>query len=256
MNRTEVLPGVWHLEEDYRVYCTLVQGKTLALLWDTGQGRTDLAAYVAQQVPTPCLVLNSHGHSDHIGGNFRFPQVYAHRADWPLLAAYARLTGRETPVCPLEPGQCFALGGRRAEVISLAGHTKGSVGLLLAGEGLLLAGDGLNQTLLLLGAEAAPLSQLRQTLEAVLRLPFAHYLSAMPPTPCPRPRWRSICITWTSSGWRTLPAQAPTPPGSAGANTGNRAAGRCCSSTGDWQRRGSPYPEKRPHAIRGMGPKA
>ena len=134
MNRTEVLPGVWHLEEDYRVHCTLVQGKTLALLWDTGQGRTDLAAYVAQQVPTPCLVLNSHGHSDHIGGNFRFPQVYAHRADWPLLAAYARLTGRETPVCPLEPGQCFALGGRRAEVISLAGHTKGSVGLLLAGE--------------------------------------------------------------------------------------------------------------------------
>ncbi|MDR3998186.1 MAG: MBL fold metallo-hydrolase, partial [Evtepia sp.] len=155
MNRTEVLPGVWHLEEDYRVYCTLVQGKTLALLWDTGQGRTDLAAYVAQQVPTPCLVLNSHGHSDHIGGNFRFPQVYAHRGDWPLLAAYARLTGRETPVCPLEPGQSFALGGRRAEVISLAGHTKGSVGLLLAGEGLLLAGDGLNQTLLLLGAEAA-----------------------------------------------------------------------------------------------------
>ena len=178
MNRTEVLPGVWHLEEDYRVYCTLVQGKTLALLWDTGQGRTDLAAYVAQQVSTPCLVLNSHGHSDHIGGNFRFPQVYAHRADWPLLAAYARLTGRETPVCPLEPGQSFALGGRRAEVISLAGHTKGSVGLLLAGEGLLLAGDGLNQTLLLLGAEAAPLSQLRQTLEAVLRLPFAHYLSS------------------------------------------------------------------------------
>ena len=45
-------------------------------------------------------------------------------------------------------------------MISLAGHTKGSVGLLLAGEGLLLAGDGLNQTLLLLGAEAAPLSQL------------------------------------------------------------------------------------------------
>ncbi|MFQ8983445.1 MAG: hypothetical protein ACLR6W_04365 [Evtepia sp.] len=81
-------------------------------------------------------MLNSHGHSDHIGGNFRFPQVYAHRGDWPLLAAYARLTGRETPVCPLEPGQSFALGGRRAEVISLAGHTKGSVGLLLAGEGL------------------------------------------------------------------------------------------------------------------------
>ena len=47
-------------------------------------------------------------------------------------------------------------------MISLAGHTKGSVGLLLAGEGFFLAGDGLNQTLLLLGAEAAPLSQLTE----------------------------------------------------------------------------------------------
>ena len=141
MNRREILPGVWHLEEDYRVYCTLVQGAEKALLFDTGQGRRDLAAYVAETVPTPCLVVNSHGHSDHVGGNFRFPLVYAHRADWPLLAAQARMTGRETPVRPLEPGQVFALGGRRARVVSLAGHTRGSVGLLLEGEDLLLAGD-------------------------------------------------------------------------------------------------------------------
>ena len=38
----------------------------------------------------------------------------------------------------------------------------------------------------LLGAEAAPLSQLRQTLEAVLRLPFAHYLSSHAPHPLPK----------------------------------------------------------------------
>ena len=59
MNRREILPGVWHLEEDYRVYCTLVQGAEKALLFDTGQGRRDLAAYVAETVPTPCLVVNS-----------------------------------------------------------------------------------------------------------------------------------------------------------------------------------------------------
>lgn len=186
MNRREILPGVWHLEEDYRVYCTLVQGAEKALLFDTGQGRRDLAAYVAETVPTPCLVVNSHGHSDHVGGNFRFPLVYAHRADWPLLTAQARMTGRETPVRPLEPGQVFALGGRRVRVVSLAGHTRGSVGLLLEGEDLLLAGDGLNQTLLLLGPEAAPLSQLRVTLEATLALPFTQYLSSHAPGPLPR----------------------------------------------------------------------
>ena len=56
MNQTELAPGVWHLEEDYRVYCTLVQGKDLAILWDTGQGKQDLAAYLAERVRTPYLV--------------------------------------------------------------------------------------------------------------------------------------------------------------------------------------------------------
>lgn len=64
---------MWHLEEDYRVYCTLVQGKDLAILWDTGQGKQDLAAYLAERVRTPYLVCNSHGHADHIGGTSAFP---------------------------------------------------------------------------------------------------------------------------------------------------------------------------------------
>ncbi|MFQ8983446.1 MAG: hypothetical protein ACLR6W_04370 [Evtepia sp.] len=74
MNRTEVLPGVWHLEEDYRVYCTLVQGKTLALLWDTGQGRTDLAAYVAQQVPTPAWCSTATATATTLGGTSGSPR--------------------------------------------------------------------------------------------------------------------------------------------------------------------------------------
>ena len=41
------------MEEDYRVYCTLVQGKDLAILWDTGQGKQDLAAYLDERVRTP-----------------------------------------------------------------------------------------------------------------------------------------------------------------------------------------------------------
>ena len=141
---------MWHLEEDYRVYCTLVQGKDLAVLWDTGQGKQDLAAYLAERVRTPYLVCNSHGHADHIGGNFRFSGVYAHPADWPLLEAHARMTGRDWHAAPLEAGMSADLGGRRVKVVSLAGHTRGSVGLLLEDEGLLLAGDGLNPTLLML----------------------------------------------------------------------------------------------------------
>lgn len=183
MNQTELAPGVWHLEEDYRVYCTLVQGKDLAILWDTGQGKRDLAAYLAERVRTPYLVCNSHGHADHIGGNFRFSGVYAHPADWPLLEAHARMTGRDWHAAPLEAGMSADLGGRRVKVVSLAGHTRGSVGLLLEDEGLLLAGDGLNPTLLMLGPEAASFAQLRTTLEAVEQLPFERYLASHAPRP-------------------------------------------------------------------------
>lgn len=119
----------------------------------------------------------------HIGGNFRFPLVYAHPADWPLLAAQARLTGRDWSARPLEPGQRFDLGGREAQVVSLAGHTRGSVGLLLERERLLLAGDALNPTLLMLGPEAGSFSQLRRTLAAAEAMPFDRYLASHTPGP-------------------------------------------------------------------------
>ncbi|MFR1232970.1 MAG: MBL fold metallo-hydrolase [Evtepia gabavorous] len=156
-------------------------------------GKQDLSAWVAAQVSTPCIVCNSHGHSDHIGGNFRFPLVYAHPADWPLLAAQARLTGRDWSARPLEPGQRFDLGGREAQVVSLAGHTRGSVGLLLERERLLLAGDALNPTLLMLGPEAGSFSQLRRTLAAAEAMPFDRYLASHTPGPLRKSRWDSIC---------------------------------------------------------------
>ena len=189
MNVREIAQGVVHFEEDYRVYCTLVRGRDRAVLWDTGQGKLDLRDWMDARVATPYLVMNSHGHADHIGSNRRFDAVYAPPADLPLLEACARLTEGGPPsyeILPLEPGQVYGLGGLTARVVSLAGHTAGSVGLLLEERRLLLAGDGLNPTLLLLGQEAAPLSVLRRTLEAVLDLPFDAYLSGHTPRPIPK----------------------------------------------------------------------
>lgn len=185
MNYKAITPRVWHLEEDYRDYCTLVRGDKLAILWDTGQGKKDLRAFLEETLDTPYIVLNSHGHEDHIGGNHRFERVYANREDWYMLAAHARMTTGESPayeVEDLDPGMVFDLGGLRAQVISLAGHTRGSVGLLLEEEGLLLAGDALNPTLLMLGRESAPVSVLKETLQMVWDLPFDKYLASHYPT--------------------------------------------------------------------------
>ena len=68
-------------------------------------------------------------------------------------------------------------------MVSLAGHTRGSVGLLLERERLLLAGDALNPTLLMLGPEARSFSQLRRTLAAAEAMPFDRYLASHTPGP-------------------------------------------------------------------------
>lgn len=185
MNYKAITSRVWHLEEDYRDYCTLVRGDRLAVLWDTGQGKKDLRAFLEETLDTPYIVLNSHGHDDHIGGNHRFETVYANRADWYMLASHARMTTGEPPaygVEDLNPGMVYDLGGLHARVISLAGHTRGSVGLLLEEEGLLLAGDALNPTLLMLGRESAPVSVLKETLTEVQDLPFDKFLASHYPT--------------------------------------------------------------------------
>ena len=178
MNVYEICPGVLQIEEDYRVYCALVAGKTSAVLWDTGTGRKDLKAFVAQRVETPCAVLNSHGHADHTGGNWHFRAARLAREDWPLLGG--------TPDYELEdlsPGEVFDLGGITAECVCLAGHTRGSRGLFLRERRLLLAGDALDPRLQLLGPEAGDTGMLHETLRGVLALPFDEYLTGHGPRP-------------------------------------------------------------------------
>lgn len=125
------------------------------------------------------------------------------------------------------------LGGRRVKVVSLAGHTRGSVGLLLEDEGLLLAGDGLNPTLLMLGPESATFAQLRTTLEAVEQLPFERYLASHgTPGPLPRRRWASICGIWIRSAGKSPPIRDRMGLGWGGAYIKKRAGARSFCLTG------------------------
>ena len=180
MNALEICPGVFQIEEDYRVYCTLVVGRTGTVLWDTGMGKKNLRAYVEENIETPCLVLNSHGHADHTGGNHRFPQARLAREDWPLLGG-----APDYALVDLPAGAVFDLGGVTAECVSLAGHTRGSRGLLLRERRLLLAGDALNARLQLPDS-AASLDALRETLQRATALPFDGYLTGHGPKPLKR----------------------------------------------------------------------
>jgi len=146
----------------------LVEGEEYAALIDTGRGLGDILQPAQALTSRPILVLNTHGHWDHIGGNHLFEQIGAHpleaeRLRHPnvppsvsaqlqaLLDEGAALPAGVTPatftVQPSEPtfaldqGQVIDLGRRRLQVWHTPGHTPGSVCFVDEDNRLLFAGD-------------------------------------------------------------------------------------------------------------------
>ncbi|GAA4260101.1 MBL fold metallo-hydrolase [Dactylosporangium darangshiense] len=76
----QVGPGAWLVAEPGHVNCFLVAGTDRAVLVDTGLGIADIGAVVRRLTDRPVLAVNTHGHSDHRGGNRFFADVAAHPA--------------------------------------------------------------------------------------------------------------------------------------------------------------------------------
>ena len=75
----EVASKVWALDEFGVAWCYLIEGDEKALLLDTGVGMGYLKKVVWQLTHKPLIVVNSHFHYDHAGGNLGFDEVYVHK---------------------------------------------------------------------------------------------------------------------------------------------------------------------------------
>jgi len=182
---------VWRISDHGADNMYLVTGTEKALLIDTGTGVADLAGFVGSITKLPLIVVNTHGHPDHVGGDFQFKEVYVHPLDFELTDYFLTQTNHEQTLqriikdnpsfasffitdtaaikapakLPVKAGYIFDLGGRKLEVIETPGHTRGSIVLLDAGNKLLFTGDNNNELVWLFLDGCLPLEAYLQTLQ-------------------------------------------------------------------------------------------
>lgn len=70
--------GVWRLAEPGHVCSWLVEGEERAALIDTGCGIAPIRPVVESLTGRPVLVVNTHNHFDHVGGNHEFGEIAIH----------------------------------------------------------------------------------------------------------------------------------------------------------------------------------
>ena len=189
------LPGPGRLPGWGFVISYLILGGDKALLVDTGFGISDLKSYVCTLTDLPLMVMNTHVHPDHAGGNGQFDTVYvgehetAETDDGVLFykipgqrdACDAVKRGGSYRFVHLRDGERIDLGGRILRVVEIPGHTKGSIALFDENTRLLLAGDAILKRVFY-GA-GVPLSTYRAALKKTKQLPIRDILSAHWPEP-------------------------------------------------------------------------
>lgn len=157
---------IYMIDAPLRVKSYVVLGKEKAMVIDTTNGIGSLMEKVRQITDLPLIVVNTHGHPDHAGGNVEFEEVYLHPADDEVFRQMVTKEFRQADIeaimqkdappmvdalldfkedyIPMEDGQVFDLGDRTLRVIHTPGHTKGCCCLLDEKTGLLFSGDSVS----------------------------------------------------------------------------------------------------------------
>lgn len=156
-------PG--HFEE---VISYLILGSERAVLFDTGLGIGDIESLASELTDLPVMVINSHSHYDHIGGNHAFEEVLGAQTDYSdarqaglaheAVAAFVA-DGWLAPPVPvwfdtaayrihpfrrsgsLIDGQTVSLGDRELHVVITPGHSPDSLCLYDPTQRVLFTGD-------------------------------------------------------------------------------------------------------------------
>jgi len=196
----KIFDRVYRISSLEGTFLFLFLGDRKALLLDTGYGFGILKAAIRSITDLPLIIVNSHGHLDHVCGNFQFDEdIYIHAMDIELCKSHNSTESRKKIVTgarqlmdfssgkagnalpedfsedyyihqgsgnliPLTADHVFDLGGVTINTHELPGHTRGSIGLEYLEEGALFPADAINPLMFLFLPESTDLATYKETL--------------------------------------------------------------------------------------------
>ena len=151
------LTSVLSIPFEENTHIARLEGRTDCLVIDPGLEPEKIVAHLEEEGLEPAAILNTHGHSDHIGGNAALKERWP---DCPLVigsAEAAKLTdptlnlstmfggGLVSPPADVtvDDGETYSAAGMDFRVLSIPGHTTGHVVYLWQGgeQPLVFVGD-------------------------------------------------------------------------------------------------------------------
>ena len=159
--------AIYEPHQSEEVISYLIVGQKQAVLFDTGMGIGDIKKIVSRLTSRPVVVLNSHTHDDHVGGNWQFSYVFGMDTAFTRENAKGSTADAQAELAPgeicgdlpkgfnpktyrtkpwhvsffIRDGFRIKLGGRTVEVIATPGHTPDAIALIDRENKLLFTGD-------------------------------------------------------------------------------------------------------------------
>ena len=135
-------------------YILAVQENSPAIIIDPGDDEKKIRQVLSKYNLKPAMVINTHGHYDHIGCDDKFGvAILVHKDDAEMLknseVNFSTFLGStfavKSEIKTLEDGERIQLGAIELEVIHTPGHTPGGISLLMLQpeNNILFTGDSL-----------------------------------------------------------------------------------------------------------------